>query len=157
MDDSEDSDDEQESVDTLGETAVNDVATAAALLLLLVDFVLLSCEVATFFRRAPWRFWPTSSEGWVLLLLVLMGVIGRGISFETVRERVRKATGEGVEFCCLPVSRVLLRSESPCLRFLLLLLPLRSAVDVSKSCKAFLVLRLLLLLFLLLLAALAAF
>lgn len=121
-----------------------------------MDFVLLSCEVAADFRRAPWRFWPTSSGGWFLLLLVLLAVgvvIGRAISFETVRERVRKATGEGVEFCCLPLSRVLLRSDSPCLRFLLLLLLLRSAVDVSERCEAFLDLRLLLLLFLLLLAA----
>lgn len=121
-DDSEDSDDEQESVDALGDT-VNDVETAvAALLLLLADFVL-SCKVAAFFRRAPWRLWTSSEgdeDGWVLLLLVV-GTIGSGISLETVRERVRKATGEGVELCCLPLSLVL-RSGSPCLRFLLLLL-----------------------------------
>lgn len=104
-DDSEDSDDEQERVDTLLGDTVNDVATAvAALLLLLADFVLLSCKVAAFFRRAPWRFW-TSTEGddvgWVLLLLLLLvlavGAIDSGISLETVRDRVRKATGEGVE------------------------------------------------------------
>lgn len=119
--DSEESEDEQERVDAVGDT-VNVVAT---LLLLPANFVL-SCKVRMFFRRAPCRFW-ISNEGddvgcvLLLLLVLVVGVFGRGISLDTVRERVRKATGEGVEFCCLPLSLVFL-SASPYLRFLPLLL-----------------------------------
>lgn len=119
--DSEESEDEQERVDAVGDT-VNVVAT---LLLLPANFVL-SCKVRMFFRRAPCRFWM-SNEGddvgcvLLLLLVLVVGVFGRGISLDTVRERVRKATGEGVEFCCLPLSLVFL-SASPYLRFLPLLL-----------------------------------
>lgn len=119
--DSEESEDEQERVDAVGDT-VNVVAT---LLLLPANFVL-SCKVRMFFRRAPCRFWM-SNEGddvgcvLLLLLVLVVGVFGRGISLDTVRERVRKATGEGVEFCCLPLSLVFL-SASLYLRFLPLLL-----------------------------------